>query len=157
MKTIATTILLVSVLFFGCKTSEKLSKEEVITRITEKVENRNYTFVAQRAFPMGGRSINITYNYSLKVSNDTITAYLPYFGRAYTAPMSSDDNGIKFTSTDFEYSTSEKNKGMWDIRIKTNDNQKRYQLSLSIGEKGDATLNVQDTHRQAITFYGQIE
>lgn len=157
MRTILTTIIIFSALFTSCKTTEKLSKEEVIARTTEKVENRNYTFMAERALPMGGKSININYNYSLKVSNDTITAYLPYFGRAYTAPLSSEDNGIKFTSTDFEYSTSDKKKGMWNVQIKTNDNQKRFQLSLSISENGDATLNVQDTHKQSITFYGQIE
>lgn len=156
MKTIITSIL-ISLLLVGCKTTEKLSKEETIAKIAEKVENRDYVFVAQRALPIGGKSISINFNYSLKVSNDTVASYLPYFGRAYTAPMSNDDNGIKFTSTDFEYSTSDKKNGVWDINIKTNDNQKRYRLSLSIGENGNASLNVQDTHRQAITFHGQIE
>lgn len=157
MKTIVTTIFLISALFVGCKATEKLSKEEAIAQTSERVENQHYTFMAQRAIPMGGKSINVSYNYTLKVSKDTISAYLPYFGRAYTAPLSNDEGGIKFTSTDFEYSISEKNKGMWDVSIKTRDNQKRYQLSLSISENGTATLNVQDSRRQSITFYGQIE
>lgn len=156
MKTFITSIL-IAILLVGCKATEKLSKEEIIANTTEKIENQHYTFLAERAIPMGGKSINLNYNYNLKISKDTVIAYLPYFGRAYVAPTSSDDSGIKFTSTDFEYSTSEKNKGMWNINIKTKDNQKGYQLSLNISDNGRATLNVHDHQRQSITFYGQIE
>ena len=147
----------IAALLVGCKATEKLSKEEIIANTTEKVEGQHYTFLAERAIPMGGKSINLNYNYNLKVSKDTVTAYLPYFGRAYVAPTSSDDSGIKFTSTDFEYTTSDKKKGMWNISIKIKDNQKGYQLSLNIGDNGRATLNVHDNQRQSITFYGQME
>lgn len=150
-------ITLITILFFSCKTSGNLSKQEEIAQITEKIDNQEYKFRTQRALPMAGSPISVSNMYYLKVSKDTIEAYLPYYGRAYTAPLSSSDGGIKFTSTDFQYTKSDKQKGMWEINIVINDNQKRYNLSLNIGDNGSTTLNVRDSQRQPITFYGQIE
>lgn len=155
MRTLITTML-IAALLVGCKATEKLSKEETIAQNTEKVNNQNYTFMANRAMPMGGKSIDISYGYSLKVSKDSVISFLPYFGRAYTAPTSDADNGIKFTSTDFTYTTKGE-KGTWDINIEPNDNQRKYKLSLNISDNGSATLHVQDSRRQSITFYGHIE
>ena len=156
MKTFITTILFVFLLL-GCKSGDSLSKQETISLMNEKVASSRYTFVAQTAIPVGGRSINLDNSDSLKVSKDTIESYLPYFGRAYTAPMSSTEGGIKFVSTDFNYSVSDKNKGMWDISIETKDVPVRYKLFLKIGDSGYGTLTVQETNRQSISFYGKIE
>ncbi|NDV93852.1 DUF4251 domain-containing protein [Dysgonomonas sp. 521] len=148
---------ILAVLGFSCKSGESLTKEETISRMKEKIESTNYTFVPQTALPMGGKTVNLNYSYSLKVSKDTVDSYLPYFGRAYTAPMSPTDGGIKFTSKDFEYSVSEKKNGMWDVTIITKDIRTKYTLNLSIGDTGYATLTVNQNNRQPISFYGKIE
>lgn len=145
------------ILGFSCKAGGSLTKQEVITKLTEKIESTNYTFVPQTALPMSGKSISLDYSYSLKVSEDTINSYLPYFGRAYTAPISPTDGGIKFTSKDFEYSVTKNKKGMWDVSITTKDTPRKYSLSLSIGDTGYATLVVNENNRQPISFYGKIE
>lgn len=150
-------IMLIAVLGFGCKTGNSLSKEEIISSMNEKIESSNYTFIPRTAIPMSGRSVNLDYSYSLKVSKDTITAYLPYFGRAYTAPISMDDGGIKFTSTDFDYSVSAKNKGTWDISIETKDTQRKFSLIMKVGDTGYTSLTVSENNRQPISFYGKIE
>lgn len=156
MKTFITTILFVFLLS-GCKSGDSLSKQETISLMNEKIASSRYTFVAQTAIPVGGRSVNLDNSYSLKVSADTIESYLPYYGRAYTAPMSSAEGGIKFVSTDFDYSVSDKKKGMWDVSIETKDVSTRYKLFLKIGDSGYGTLTVQETNRQSISFYGKIE
>ncbi|MFV0420439.1 MAG: DUF4251 domain-containing protein [Dysgonomonas sp.] len=157
MKTIITTAtLIVTLLLTGCKSGESISKQENIAQITKKIESGDYKFIPQKAIPMGASPVNLSYTFSLKVSKDSIDSYLPYYGRAYIAP-SPTDGGIKFVSTDFNYTISEKKKGMWDISIIPNDNQKRYRLSLNVGETGYGTLTVQDTNRQSISFYGVIE
>lgn len=151
------TFILISILLFGCKTGENLTKEDSINDISQKIEAQNYTFTPRTALPMGGKSINLNYSYSLKVSKDTIDAYLPYFGRAYVAPSPTDDGGIKFISTDFIYTISDKKKNMWNVNIETKDGVKKYKLRLDIGETGYATLSVHDNNRQTISFYGKIE
>ena len=151
------TAVLIAILFIGCKAGESLSKEEKATRIENSINSRSYTFTARTAIPTGMKSINLTSDYSLKVRKDSIDSYLPYFGRAYTAPMDPLEGGIKFVSTDFEYKISEKKKGGWDVDIQTNDTNGRNRLNLSIADNGSATLTASDNNRQSITFYGEIE
>lgn len=149
--------ILIPILLFGCKAEKNVTKQELIDNINQKIEVQNYTFIPRTAIPMGGKSINLNYSYSLKVSKDTINAYLPYFGRAYIAPSPTEDGGIKFISTDFTYTISDKKKDMWDVNIETKDGTRKYKLRLDIGETGYATLSVQDNNRQSISFYGKVE
>ena len=148
-------ILLLS--FFSCKTTDGVKDGEKAGEITAKLDSVNYTFVPQTAYPMiGNRSIQLDKTYSLKITKDTIESYLPYFGRAYTAPIFPDDSGIKFVSTDFTYKVNKK-KDMWNITIETKDTKQKTKLYLNIGSGGYASLSVQDNSRQSISFYGLIE
>lgn len=156
-----TTLIIISIcltaLFFSCKSSNSAANQATIAQITEKVENRNFTFVPRTALPMMGKTVNLNSGYSLKVSQDTITAYLPYYGRAYSAPVPGEDGGIKFVSTDFEYLMEKKNNGTWDAVITIKDDRHNYKLMMQMGNTGYSSLTVQDNTRQTITFQGQIE
>lgn len=151
------------ILFVGCKAKELTPEQQVkAEKYAEKIEKPYFTFSAVNAQPMGGRTINLTSDYELKVSGDTVQAYLPYFGRAYTAPMNTSDNGIRFTSTDFKYTSEKKKNGTYEITIEPNDVDKNIMLRglilrLSTGVSGYGTLSVQSTNRQSISFYGTIE
>jgi len=143
--------------FTSCKTKElSVADKAKINKLTEKVEGRNYTFVARSAIPSGFKSINLDPSYTLRVTKDTIEAYLPYYGRAYTAPIDPTDGGIKFTSTKFDYSMNPKN-DIWEIKIDTKDTKGSVKLYLSIGQSGYTTVSVQDVNRQPISFYGVID
>lgn len=162
MKTLSCVLVILAFSVFGltsCKSFSSLSKQEIAANIENKIDSANYTFSPQTALPMGGRSVNLTLSYySLKVSKDTVKAYLPYFGRAYIAPANLSDGGIKFVSTNFTYNVLEKKKGgEWDISIITNDTQPKVELRLSVSDTGYSTLYVLDNNRQPISFYGKIE
>ncbi|MCL1943296.1 MAG: DUF4251 domain-containing protein [Candidatus Azobacteroides sp.] len=124
--------------------------------LAQMVESRNYVFVAEYAYPMNGRSIYLTSEYTFAVSQDTITAYLPYFGRAYVAPIDPDEGGIQFKSNNFRYDITKK-KNNWEVMIKTKSVQRNYQISLNIGTTGNATLNITSNDRQSISFNGYID
>lgn len=157
MKTIIAAMTLAAILLTGCKATETLSKDEKLAELTEKIESGNFVFLAQRANTTKG-SVYINSSFALTISKDTIDANLPYYGRAYVSPVSTNEGGIKFISTDFEYVYSEKGKKEWNISIVPNDNQKRYKLSLNVMKGGNnATLTVMDVNRQSISFYGLIE
>lgn len=122
-----------------------------------KVEEMRYKFVASSANPLGGKNIQLTGGYySLKITKDTIESFLPYFGRAYVAPMPSEEGGIKFISTDFSYQIEE-GKNDWTVTIEPKDTPQKIKMFLNIGKSGYGTLSVQDNSRQAISFYGTIE
>ena len=134
---------------------EKQAKEEA--RIAALVEQQHYTFVAETALPMGMRSRILTGEYDLVVSKDTLSSYLPYFGKLYSAPIGSDNGGIQFKTTDFKYSAVPAKKGGWNITINPKNAGDTRQLTLYISTSGYASLQVNCNNRQSISFNGHIK
>jgi hypothetical protein len=124
--------------------------------IKNLIDSQNYVFKAQSAMPMSGRTRQLTSDYDVKVTKSQVVSYLPYYGRAYTAPMDPTQGGIQFTSKDFDYTVNPRKKGGWDIQIKPKDYRDVQQFSLSVTESGYATLQVTSTNRQSISFNGYI-
>lgn len=124
--------------------------------LQQKIRSKDYVFEARTANPMRGGSIQLTYGYDLRVSPDSIVAYLPYFGRAFTAPVNPSEGGIKFSSVNFEYVARSRKKNGWSITIKPKDVQDIQQLNLTISSDGSTVLQVSSTNRQPISFFGQV-
>ena len=139
------------------KKSKKERQQEQVEKVQRIVEAQDYKFVAQRALPMSGRSVNLTSTYDLTVGKDTISAYLPYFGRAYVAPMNPSEGGIKFESTDFDYKIELDKKGKWIASFTIRDANRRIEMILNITSNGSANLSVNDNSRQSISFNGYID
>lgn len=136
------------------KAQVKASKGDQVKGL---IQSRNYVFQAQSVFPMRGRTRQISgEGYDVAVSKDTVNSYLPYFGRAYTAPIDPSKGGIQFISKDFEYTEKPGKRGGWDITIKPKDVRDVQQLFLSVSEDGYASLQVTSTNRQPISFNGVI-
>lgn len=157
-----TQLLLASLLFsvmISCGSSQTAAqKQEVSEQVKEKVDNLKFTFKANYTYPSTFRSIYLSPYYDVKVSPDTVVAYLPYYGKAYTAPMNPSEGGIKFTSTSFEYNVREgKKKGNWLVDIKVKDKGDDVSLYFDIWDNGTARLNVSDSRRQSISFSGEID
>lgn len=130
--------------------SKELAIEKLITA-------RSYVFKAQTVLPTSPTANRqLSSDYDVKFSPDTIISYLPYFGRAYNAPMDPTKGGIQFTSTKFDYTQTARKKGGWDIVIKPHDTQDTRLMSLSVSETGYASLQVISNNRQPITFNGYI-
>jgi hypothetical protein len=130
--------------------------------VKNMVNNINFVFQANYVNPQRGGARSIDYGYDLVVSKDTITAYLPYFGRVYVAPTDPTEGGIKFKTTRFDYKAKTNKKGGWDILIVTKDKnisdmRDVQSLRLSITSTGYASLNVTSTNRDPISFDGYIE
>ena len=132
---------------------DKKDKETTIKNI---VEARKYVFSAESAQPSSGRLRQLTYGYQLEVNGDTVKADLPYFGRAYSAPVDASDGGIHFTTYDFDYTTTPGKKGGWRVLIKPKGNVDARQLDLDISSNGRTYLQVISNNRQPISFTGYI-
>lgn len=137
---------------------ENRNKEKK-AEVQKLIDAQNYVFKAQSATPLrGGRFIQLTSEYDVVVSKDKITSFLPYFGRAFTAPINPTEGGIRFTSEKFDYQVSKKKKGRQEIIIKPTDllNPDVRQMVLNVSETGNATLSVTNNNRDPITFDGYI-
>jgi len=169
MKTLKN-MLLVAVLLTAMQVSAQTDKATTI----KLVEGQSFIFNATNAQPMnsteisavfnkipgamGGGSIPLTGNaYQLNVANDSLSAYLPYYGRSYNAPRNPTEGGIKFSSTEFSYKADKKKKGNYIVTIRPKDSKGDVlSMILNISEKGYASLSVVSNNRQTITYTGFI-
>lgn len=129
--------------------------------IKNLILSKKYTFKANFAYPLTGTSIPLTSNYDVKLSNDSLNIYLPYYGRAFVAPMDPTKGGIMLETTRFTYKAEQNKKGGWDISIDILDNYPAgasdvRQLRLNISPDGYANLRVICLNRQPISFNGSI-
>ena len=149
-------VLSISMVLYSCSSSKstvKLNSDEV----RDIVDSSRFVFVAERVNPLRGASRYLTSRYDVVVKKDTVNCYLPYFGRAYQAPMDPSKGGIQFTFTNFSYNLTAKSNNQWEVTIRPNDYMDVQQLYFNIFENGTASLNVVSGHRDAISFTGHIE
>ncbi len=78
----------------SAKADKQAEKAAVIRNL---VDSQNYVFLAQSAMPMSGPVRQLTSDYDLSVTKSKVVSYLPYFGRAYAAPIDPSHSGIQFT------------------------------------------------------------
>jgi Domain of unknown function (DUF4251) len=132
-------------------------KADKIAQIKSLMDAQNYVFVAQNAFPMGGRMRSITPDYNLTVSTDSIVSYLPFFGRAYTSTdYGSTKSPLDFKTLSFDYSATPGKKDGWSVTIKPKDKRSIQSMNLTVSSEGYASLQVTSTDRSAMSFNGYI-
>jgi hypothetical protein len=137
--------------------SQNNTIEKVSTHTDSIIHSQHFTFVATMALPTSGESRYLNGDYTLNITKDSIQSFLPFYGRAYTAPFDPNDNGIKFISKDFDYKLTVSEKGNYEISIRPRGVRNGYQLYLSISKNGYSSLRVSSNNRESISFYGRIQ
>jgi hypothetical protein len=147
------------IIFTACAARKTAAEQKAIAiEIRNAVEMSEFRFIATHAHPMAFRSIALSTPFDVRVSPDTVQANLPFFGRAFRAPMNLREGGYYFTSTDFEYSVrSGRRAGNWLVQIDFRDVRNGVTFNFDIWENGTASLSVVDIDRQSISFQGNIE
>jgi hypothetical protein len=150
MKQVMVTLLLL------CTAALVQAQDKEVVNVQEILETKNFIFKAETVTPARGRLRQLTSEYDLVVKPDTVVSFLPYFGRAYSAPINPADAGIKFTSVNFDYSVKSGKKNSWDVAIKPSDAHDVQDLYLTVFDNGRATLRVNSVNRQTISFNGYV-
>jgi hypothetical protein len=154
-KTVIVFIIAAATFQFSYAQNVKKDKKS-ITFTKALIDSQGFVFVPNTMTPMRGGSRTLTSGYQLTVSKDTVISYLPYIGRAYTAPVLPGENGFDFTSTNFEYKIKENRKGGWDVLVRPKDKMNVQQFVLRIFDNGSASLNVSSMNRDPISYTGFI-
>jgi len=147
-----------AIIAFACIPASVMAqnKEDKKAEIKNIVEARNFVFKAQTALPSSGSSRQLTSDFDLRVSKDTVVSDLPYFGRAYSAPLNPSQSPLQFTTTEFNYKVTDRKKGGWTITITPKDQQDPKQFTLTIFDNGSASAVVTSYNRQPISFNGYV-
>ena len=135
----------------------KSDQSEENASVKAMIDAKRYLFKAQSAHPTRGRVVQLNSEYDLKITPDTIRSYLPYYGRAYSAPIGESEGPLDFVSKDFEYNQQDRKKGGWDITIKPKDGKGVREMFLTVFENGTASLRVSSNNREPISFNGHIQ
>jgi len=133
-----------------------MARDKDTSAIQQAVETKNFIFKAESATPQRGTMRQLTPEYEVVLRPDTIISFLPYFGRAFTAPINPSDGGINFTSTRFDYTARQKKKNRWEITVSPKDVTDVTQLYLTVFDNGRASLRVTSTNRESILFDGLV-
>lgn len=139
---------------FAQSRSEK--KARIERAVKEAVDAKTYEINVDRMHPIKGGSRTLTTNYSLKVRNDSVYSYLPYFGVAYSIPYGG-GKGMIFNEPLTDYTTKKLKKGKVQVAFQTRSEGDNYEYSLTIYPNGSTTINVQTTNRQSISYTGEMD
>lgn len=121
------------------------------------LESKDYVFSATQALPSGGRSVNLDGSFDMKIENDEVVCYLPFYGRAYSAGYGSGEGPFDFTQPIENYTIENEKKGGYLVKFEVNNKNDHINFTLNIGSTGSASLIVISTNRESINFYGDIE
>lgn len=163
MKNLLIIALLFTIFSVNAQETEKKSKKEIkaekkakqMEEVKAIVESKNFVFDARNANPMKGRTVNLTSDYDVKVTNDSIFSYLPYYGVAYSASYGGTDSPMIF-DVPFETCTQEKVKNGYMVKVEAKNKNDRLTFTFHISETGTTTLSVSSINRQSITYNGEI-
>src|SRR5213075_2880222 len=109
---------------------------------------KHFEFEAETVKPAIGGIKQLTPGYTLKLSHDSLVSYLPYFGKAYSAPINPSDVGFDFTSSNLDYKASATKKGGYQVSIKSKDRIYNADFLLTVYDNGTAYLQVSSADRQ---------
>ena len=137
------------------KAARKAAQEQ---QVCDLVESGSYAISFDRANPARGMSRTLSPDYEMKFENNRITTYLPYFGRAHTAPMDPTKLAIELTDQEIEVTTEKDPKKGYSLtfsaKTQTNENITFY---LKITYSGMATLSINSSTREPISYLGNLK
>lgn len=145
----------------GQKTSKKeqrgKDRMEKQHQIDSLINSKVFVFVATRALPQGGNSIDLTTNSnSLKFHPEKIESYMPFFGRAYSIDYGG-NGGIKFEGKPEEYKVVTKKGGKgFEIYATVSVTRDNYKLTLIVNPDGNAFLTIDSNQRSPISYNGNV-
>jgi len=122
------------------------------------VTSQAYEFVPETAMPATGPTRQLTGYFVLRIDTGRLVCDLPYFGRAYVAPIDPTKGPLTFTSHQFKYTITPGKKEGWQVVIHpqglTYSDVQRMMLDIS--PEGYASLRVSFINHDPMTFSGRI-
>lgn len=156
-------IMFLSVFAVTAQETQKKSKKELkaekkarqMQEVKELVESRNFIFEARNANPMSGKTINLTSDYDVKITNDSVFSYLPYYGVSHSAVYGGTESPMIFSQPFEKISVEDAKKG-YLVKVAVKNGSDRLDFSFHISITGSTSLSVSSINRQAISYSGEV-
>lgn len=141
--------------FQGESKKERKAKQRL--EMAQLIESGKFRFVARSANSELGNFNNLTPSYDLVFDSLKVVAFLPYYGRAYSAPYGG-NGGVKFDlkAEKIDRIWNERKK-MFTISTDLSDLQDSYSIYLTVSLDGYASVKINFRNRRWISYNGTIE
>lgn len=148
---------LVFIFLFSVLISHTSAAQISAAEIKSKLDSSSFTFVANTAIPSTGKVRQLTSPYDVQVKKNSIDSHLPYFGISRSAPISPQESGMIFTSSDFTYAVTQTDGKSWKVEIKFKDQREVRTFFFEIFDNATATLTATGNYRDAISYRGYVK
>lgn len=137
------------------KAARKAALEQQVCNL---VESGTFAISFDRANPARGMSRTLSPDYEMKFENNRVTTYLPYFGRAHTAPMDPTKLAIELSDQEVVIKKEKDPKKGYSLTFsattQTNENITFY---LKITYSGMVSLSINSSTREPISYLGNLK
>lgn len=144
----------------SCATADKVARDErrreKAGMVAESIESGRYRVGVRTAYPARGAAVQVTGDYGLEVSGDSVTVYLPYFGRGYTLPYGG-GKGLNFKALTTEYDVRKMKRGRTRVEFSTRNDEDTYRFTVDVFDNGQVSIYVQPQQRSRISYSGELE
>lgn len=148
----------VAFLILSCSGSSKTkseSREADLQEVREAVAAKDFEIDVVRAYPMRGRTVNLSGGYGVKIAGDSVYSYLPYFGQAYSVPYGGGE-GLRFESVMNNYQVKLGKRDEQIVSFRANTNEDYYDFRMNIWSDGSGDITVTPGRKQPISFTGNM-
>lgn len=152
----AASVLTLSACATSPKTGQRTANEPINTEIRDAAEARSLRISVNMANTFRGNHITLTPDYGIELHGDSVRSFLPYYGRAYRAPLRS-ESPLDFDCRMTDYTTTETDDGSTRIEFETRTIDDLYKFSIDIFDNGNASIRVTAQQRESITFDGEVD
>ncbi|MFT5749981.1 MAG: hypothetical protein ACI93S_001254 [Ancylomarina sp.] len=138
------------------KEEGKEKRQKAYLECLQLIESGEFKFEAEKAYPMGGSSIDLTTNYGfIKISENKSIGNLPFFGRAYRVDFGA-DGGINFEGEILNKKLTRDDKKMKVTLSYKVKNKETYTVIMDVFSKKSASTIIRTDSKAHISYSGQI-
>ena len=119
----------------------------------------NFMIDITYATPSGGQGVSLFSNRGdLRVKNDSVNAYIPYFGKSYSSAYGDESGAVEFRNQKFVASDAKINEKKKQIiwKFEPTERNNKYQFTVFISSSGSCSITVISSNKSQISYTGAL-
>ena len=156
MRTILLAVL--TVICISCSSTKTTTDQAMESHVKQWAMDQQFTIESDWAIPLGSSQINLIGNPNfLTVKNDTVSAYLPFFGERHSG-NSLDGGGIEFEGVPKNYQMIyNQKKNSSTIKFTISEKSEQFDVTLILYDNQNANITVNSSQRDVMRYQGTVE
>ncbi|MDD6436619.1 MAG: DUF4251 domain-containing protein [Prevotella sp.] len=130
-------------------------RQELAANVVKALDNRHFNIEVNRMVPLRGMTRQLEYGYNLQLKGDTLSSYLPFFGRAYNVPFGG-GKALNFNALVKGYEVKRSGKDKSVVRIDVFNGEENLIYTLDVFDNAQVSINVVAQERDVMNYTGEL-